>query len=119
MRINPQDAAECVRQYNKSSYRGWLNTTLDRRAYDLFRNGLSLDADRLLEQITFVGEQYGGAQERVWKAGRDMQSGGRQWQKQQAAVTAVLLMSRHIPRSSNMRRQILRWHHRGHAVDTR
>ncbi len=64
LRIGPHDAAQCVRQYNGSYYRGRSNTSLDREAYGLFRDRLSRDADQLLEQITFVGEQYGGAQER-------------------------------------------------------
>jgi hypothetical protein len=64
LRIDPQTAAQCIRRYNSSSYRGSGNTTLDRDAYDLFRNGLSRDTGQFLEQIAFVGERYGGAQER-------------------------------------------------------
>lgn len=64
LRISPDDAAEYVREYNLSSYRGRSNTALDREAYALFRGGISRDAPRMIEQIAFVGEQYGGAQER-------------------------------------------------------
>jgi hypothetical protein len=64
VRINPQDAAQCIREYNGSFYRGRSNTVLDRQAYSLFKGGLSRDVRRLVEQITFVGEEYGAAQER-------------------------------------------------------
>jgi hypothetical protein len=64
LRIGANDAAQFVQEYNRSYYRGRSNTALDRDAYSLFRNGLSRDFGRLLEQIAFVGEEYGGAQER-------------------------------------------------------
>jgi hypothetical protein len=64
LRINPDLATQCVRKYNSDSYRGTANVVLDRQAYALFRNGISLDPSRLPEQISFVGERYGGAQER-------------------------------------------------------
>jgi hypothetical protein len=64
LRISPQEAAQCIREYNGASYRGSCNTILDGKAYDLFKDGLSRDSGHLLEQITFVGERYGGAQER-------------------------------------------------------
>jgi len=64
LRIGVNDAAQFVQEYNRSYYRGRSNTALDRDAYSLFRNGLSRDFGRLLEQIAFVGEEYGGAQER-------------------------------------------------------
>jgi len=37
---------------------------LDREGYTLFGDGLLRDAGRLTDQIAFVGEKYGGAQER-------------------------------------------------------
>jgi len=71
LRISPQDATQCIREYNGSYYRGRSNTALDRKAYGLFRDGLSRDAGRLVEQITFVGEEYGAAQERFGSIGRE------------------------------------------------
>lgn len=58
------DWTECVRQYNRGSYRGRHNTELDREAYRRFAKGLSWDMAELINQITFVGKEYGGAQER-------------------------------------------------------
>jgi hypothetical protein len=62
--ISSRIATKCVQQYNASSYRGRSNIMLDREAYDLFKDGLSRNAGRCEDQIAFVGEQYGGAQER-------------------------------------------------------
>jgi hypothetical protein len=59
-----RDWTECVRQYNRGSYRGRHNTELDREAYSRFAKGLSWDMAELITQITFVGKEYGGAQER-------------------------------------------------------
>lgn len=64
LRINPRDAANLVREYNRSYYRGRSNTALDREAYLLFKDGPSRDVARLVTQIAFVGKEYGGAQER-------------------------------------------------------
>ncbi len=71
LRINPDEAAQCVQQYNSSFYRGRSNIELDREAYDIFRGGLSRDHDRLVDQITFVGERYGAAQERFGSIRRE------------------------------------------------
>jgi hypothetical protein len=62
--IRPNDAVQCIAEYNRSSYRGMSNTALDQKAYRLFRDGISSDPGRLVAQIAFVGEEYGGAQER-------------------------------------------------------
>jgi len=70
-RISPQDAAQCIREYNGSYYRGHSNTALDRKAYGLFRGGLSRDVGRLVEQLAFVGEEYGAAQERFGSIGKE------------------------------------------------
>lgn len=64
LRIDSTDAVLGIRQYNAGFYRGRSNTALDREAYRRFRNGLSSDLSQLVEQIAFVGQQYGGAQER-------------------------------------------------------
>ena len=71
VRISPQEAAQCIREYNGSFYRGRSNTVLDRKAYSFFRGGLSQDVSRLVEQITFVGEEYGAAQERFGSVGKE------------------------------------------------
>ncbi|HYL13881.1 MAG TPA: hypothetical protein VEV41_12645 [Terriglobales bacterium] len=63
-RITSNDAVKAVRDYNRGSYRGRMNVDLDREAYNRFRKGLSNELDELANQIAFVGEQYGGAQER-------------------------------------------------------
>jgi hypothetical protein len=64
LRIDPEDAVQHVRDYNADYYRGRRNVDLDREAYERFRNGLSNNLQDLTDQIAFVGEQYGGAQER-------------------------------------------------------
>jgi hypothetical protein len=64
LRFAPADAVQYIREYNRSYYRGRSNIGLDREAYTLFKDGMSGDPGRLLEQIAFVGEQYGAAQER-------------------------------------------------------
>jgi hypothetical protein len=64
LRIDTNDAVQAVRDYNADFYRGRRNIDLDREAYDRFRNGLSNDLEQLIDQIAFVAEQYGGAQER-------------------------------------------------------
>src|SRR3989442_14639488 len=63
LRIDTNDAVQAVRDYNADFYRGRRNIDLDREAYDRFRNGLSNDLEQLIDQIAFVAEQYGGAQE--------------------------------------------------------
>ncbi|HKT87398.1 MAG TPA: hypothetical protein VJQ59_03110 [Candidatus Sulfotelmatobacter sp.] len=63
-KISSSDAIGAIREYNRAHYRGKLNTALDREAYDRFRHGLARDLEELTDQITFVGEQYGGAQRR-------------------------------------------------------
>lgn len=58
------DWTEYVQQYNRGFYRGRRNIELDREAYSRFAKGLSRDMAELTNQITFVGKEYGGAQER-------------------------------------------------------
>jgi hypothetical protein len=64
LRIDPNDAARDVRDYNRGFYRGCRNVDLDREAYRRFESGLSSSLAQLIDQIAFVGEQYGGAQAR-------------------------------------------------------
>jgi hypothetical protein len=64
LRIDAKDAVQHVRDYNAGFYRGRRNLDLDREAYDRFRNGLSNNLKELTNQIAFVGEKYGGVQER-------------------------------------------------------
>jgi hypothetical protein len=64
LRIDSKDAVQAICDYNRGFYRGRRNIDLDREAYDRFRNGLSNDLQQLINQLAFVGEQYGGAQER-------------------------------------------------------
>jgi hypothetical protein len=64
LQISPSEGVACVREYNATSYRGRRNTALDRDAYRIFSDGFSFSVIRLVDQIAFVGEQYGGAQER-------------------------------------------------------
>ena len=63
-RFTSDDAIQAVREYNRGLYRGRSNIDLDREAYGRFRKGLSNDLEQLTDQIAFVGEKYGGAQER-------------------------------------------------------
>ena len=64
LRIDAKDAVQHVCDYNAGCYRGRRNIDLDREGYERFRNGLSNDLEQLIDQIGFVGEQYGGVQER-------------------------------------------------------
>jgi hypothetical protein len=64
LRIDPNDAAECVQRYNAGSYRGCGNVALDEEAYRRFSKGLSRNFAELVDQLEFVGERYGAAQER-------------------------------------------------------
>lgn len=64
LRIDAKDAVQHVRDYNGGFYRGRRNVDLDREAYGRFRNGLSDSLEDLTDQIAFVGEHYGGVQER-------------------------------------------------------
>jgi hypothetical protein len=60
------DLALCVR----AAAVEWLflpysdSAVLDREAYDWFSNGLSDDPGQLIDQLNFVGDQYGAVQER-------------------------------------------------------
>ena len=62
LRIGSTNGAQCVQEYNAASYRCRNNVVLDREAYSRFGNGLSYNLSQLVDQITFVGERYGGAQ---------------------------------------------------------
>lgn len=63
-RIDTKAAVEAIRDYNGGCYRGRRNIDLDRDAYSRFRGGLPSVLGQLVDQIAFVGEQYGGAQDR-------------------------------------------------------
>ena len=69
LRISTKDAVQAIRDYNAGSYRGRPNIELDSEAYKTFRNGLSNDLEQLIDQIAFVGKEYGGAQERFLPTG--------------------------------------------------
>jgi pimeloyl-ACP methyl ester carboxylesterase len=62
--IEPALALRSVAAYNRGRYRGRLNVTIDRDGYERFRHGLSRDTSALVEQLRFVGDDYGGAQVR-------------------------------------------------------
>jgi hypothetical protein len=64
LRIDAKEAVQNVRDYNAGFYRGRRNVDLDREAYERFHNGLSNNLEKLTDQIAFVGENYGGVQER-------------------------------------------------------
>ena len=64
LKVDPGEAVRSVREYNADFYKGCRNIQLDREGYDLFRNGLSADLGRLIDQLTFVGDRYGAAQQR-------------------------------------------------------
>jgi hypothetical protein len=64
LQIDPREATRHVQDYNAGSYRGCGNIFLDAEAYRRFTEGLSREFAELVDQIAFVGERYGGAQER-------------------------------------------------------
>jgi len=67
--ISAKDVVQAIRDYNAGCYTGRRNIELDRVAYQRFRNGLSNDLEQLIDQIAFVGKEYGGAQERFLPKG--------------------------------------------------
>lgn len=55
-------AVRAVQAYNSGCYAGGIkNPDLDRRALQLFANGLAGSLDGVLEQVRFIGVDYGGA----------------------------------------------------------
>jgi hypothetical protein len=62
--LNPVAATQAVESYNRGKYRGRLNIDIDRDADHRFHDGLAKDTPTLIEQLRFVGEDYGGAQRR-------------------------------------------------------
>jgi hypothetical protein len=62
--IDPAVAVRAVSAYNRGRYRSRLNVDIDRDGYDRFRSGLASGMSALVEQLRFVGEEYGGAQAR-------------------------------------------------------
>ena len=62
--IDPAVAVRAVSAYNRGRYRGRLNVDIDRDGYERFRSGLASGMSALVEQLRFVGEEYGGAQAR-------------------------------------------------------
>ena len=62
--IDSATAVDAVHAYNAGSYRGRPNLELDHLAFDRFRTGLPEDKAGLIDAIRFVGEEYGGAQQR-------------------------------------------------------
>ena len=65
LRINPNDAIQCIEEYNSSYYRGRSNTALDFEAYQLFRDGIA--RDRLVEQISIRWRRIRRCSRAVWK----------------------------------------------------
>jgi hypothetical protein len=54
-----------IGDYNRGSYRGKLNVSLDRKGYELFAQATGASSlPQLVELVRFVGEDYGGAQAR-------------------------------------------------------
>ena len=62
--IDQATAIRAVGAYNRGEYRGRLNVDIDRDADQRFHDGLAQDLPTLIEQLRFVGEDYGGAQRR-------------------------------------------------------
>jgi hypothetical protein len=57
-----RDAEDAVRRYNAGHYAkaGLPNIALDELAQGLFANGLGTTLERLTNQVTFIGKEYGG-----------------------------------------------------------
>jgi hypothetical protein len=53
-------AVNAVQAYNSGCYRGVKNLDLDRRARQLFDAGLAHSLEGILEQVRFIGKDYGG-----------------------------------------------------------
>jgi hypothetical protein len=62
--IDRATAIQAVQAYNRGFYNGRPNVEIDFEGYTRFRSGLSQDYDDLIEQLRFIGEDYGGAQPR-------------------------------------------------------
>lgn len=64
MIISPELAVRAVADYNAGTYRGQSNVSIDRQAYARFGSGVPEAESELVELLTFVGDDYGGAQRR-------------------------------------------------------
>jgi len=53
-------AINAVQAYNSGSYRGFKNLHLDRCARHVFHAGLAPTLEGILEQVRFIGKDYGG-----------------------------------------------------------
>jgi hypothetical protein len=62
--LDPAAAVQAVVAYNRGKYHGRLNIDIDRDADHRFHDGLAQDRPTLIEQLRFVGQDYGGAQQR-------------------------------------------------------
>ena len=94
LKIDLGDAVRRVRKYNADFYKGCQNIQLDREGYDLFRNGLSADLGRLVDQLAFVGDRYGGAQ--------------RQWMPHEISTEAALIANKLSPVLDHWSRIVMR-----------
>jgi hypothetical protein len=50
-----------INVYNKGLYGEMPNPDLDERAREVFEGGLGITTEKILEQVNFVGKDYGGA----------------------------------------------------------
>jgi hypothetical protein len=50
-----------INVYNKGLYGEMPNPDLDERAREMFEGGLGITTEKILEQVNFVGKDYGGA----------------------------------------------------------
>jgi hypothetical protein len=58
--ITIEVAIKAIRAYNSGLYRGVKNIDLDCRARQMFSVGLSITPEGILEQVRFIGKDYGG-----------------------------------------------------------
>ena len=62
--IDQATAVRAVNAYNRGKYRGRLNVDIDMDGYQRFSDGLSQHRANLIEQLRFIGEDYGGVHRR-------------------------------------------------------
>jgi hypothetical protein len=58
--ITLETAIQAVEAYNSGRYNGFDNLQLDLRGRQIFAGGLGQTLEAILEQVRFIGEDYGG-----------------------------------------------------------
>jgi hypothetical protein len=58
--VTLENAKRAVKAYNDGSYGCLKNPALDKRALEMFADGLGITSGKVLRQVEFIGKDYGG-----------------------------------------------------------